>query len=571
MSAMECAVREQRSRALTAYEACAAEQAKVRADVAVANTACTAGVGALTDGYRAEMRAAMEANLKQQAAMEMQAAAAVAETVGGLVSKSEQHRAEVTRAAEQVEVQCAQIKQAQTALKAAIEAEQHELAAAIESAQQALETNITDQQQEVQTSVLAAQTKLEASVTAQQQALEAAVAAQQQALQTTLTGQQAALEAKVAGQQAALERTVTEQQEQLEARTQETFYTTVAALTAKSAEDRERADGQHAQIKEANEALEARVGSELNDTIEVLERTVTELAVNMDAAHEQARADSTELETRVVERLQSCMDGLETRVTSHEVQAATNRELMRDEHTKLEIRVADAMGKLVKMQQVQIAEKGDRLADQQNQINMQRNHMAKLEAEVARQKVECARILELEQACARQQAQLNVLEPLLWFAPHLKALIGQGTQLPEGAAVSASLVKATQAAIIPDLIKLARISAGRSQPPNTDPDSSFGAPESSFADALHSAYASTSDLHGGGEPLSATTPETGRGVVTAQHQNEEELLEAFSSALTSISGSPRGEAANKTKRRIDLDFVPNGGSSIVAEGGTNDV
>jgi hypothetical protein len=173
----------------------------------------------------------------------------------------------------------------------------------------------------------------------------------------------------------------------------------------------------------SNAKLVKQVAQSLDGAVEVLEETVKQQTITNALLAAELSAKQVTLEMRVNEKLQRSLDSMEANVAKVTMEGREMRDGMQTDHLELEVRVANAVGTLVKMQQTQIAEQRCLIAGQQTQLDQQQQQLVKQGVELAKLQTDCSKITELEAATARQQTQLKKLEPLLWFAPHLEALL----------------------------------------------------------------------------------------------------------------------------------------------------
>lgn len=177
------------------------------------------------------------------------------------------------------------------------------------------------------------------------------------------------------------------------------------------------------QVTSANTALNDEVTTALHETVDALEDSMRQMAEANQVGNESMVAKQAVLATSITEKLQTSLDTMEIRMAKVVTKGQENRDDMQKSHLELEVRVANAVGKLVKMQQTQITEQRSLIGAQQSEIDSHQLKLAQQEAEINKLQIQCSRIDQLEAASSRHQAQLKRLEPLLWFAPHLEALL----------------------------------------------------------------------------------------------------------------------------------------------------
>lgn len=181
------------------------------------------------------------------------------------------------------------------------------------------------------------------------------------------------------------------------------------------------------QLQGANASLSEDVTSTVESTVESLEDAMRQMSAANQLTNEAIAAKQANLEASTTEKLQTSLDMMEVKMAKVTAEGQEIQDAMQKSHLELEVRVANAVGKLVKMQQTQITEQRSLIAAQQSQLDHHQQQIAKQQAVINKLQLQCSRIDEQEAQSVRHQAQLKRLEPLLWFAPHLEALLSGGS------------------------------------------------------------------------------------------------------------------------------------------------
>jgi len=193
------------------------------------------------------------------------------------------------------------------------------------------------------------------------------------------------------------------------------------------------------QLQSANAQLNEDVTTNMEGTVDSLEDAMRQMTAANHLTNEAIAAKQAHLDASTTEKLQTSLDIMEVKMAKVTTDGQEIQDAMQKSHLELEVRVANAVGKLVKMQQTQITEQRSLIAAQQSELDSHQQQIARQQAEINKLQLECSRIDGQEATSTRHQAQLKRLEPLLWFAPHLEALLsGSSSEVAEKFATSAA-------------------------------------------------------------------------------------------------------------------------------------